>query len=143
MYSSWGCKESDTTEWLSLTHGCIRSLCCYSVAKSCLTLQPHGLQHARPLCPPLSPWVCSNSYPLSWWCYETTSLSASLFSFCLPSFPKSGSFLMTQLFTSGGQSIWASASALNLPVNIQGGFPLGLTSLISWQPKGFFYNAGS
>ena len=138
-----GVAESDTTERLSLTHGCIRSLCCYSAAKSCSTLQPHGLQHARLLCPPLSPWVCFNSCPLSWWYYLTISFSASPFSSCLPSFPTSGSFLMTQLFTSGGQSIWASALASDLPMNIQGGFPLELTSLISWQPKGFFYNAGS
>ena len=75
------------------------------------SLQPHGLQHARLLCPSLSAGVCSNSYPLSQWCYLTISSSATLFSFCLQFFPASGSFLMSRLFASGGQSIGASASA--------------------------------
>ena len=72
--------------------------------------------------------VRSNSWPLSQWCYLTISSSAALFSFCLQSFPASGSLPMSQLFTSGGQSIGASASVL--PMNIQGWFPLGLTDLI-------------
>ena len=110
--------------------------CCCSVTKSCLTLQPHGLQHTRLLCPPLSPRVCSDSCPLSWWCYLTISSSVIPFSSCLQSFPASGSFLMSWLFTSGGQSIGASASASVLPVNIQCWFPLGLTGLISLQSKG-------
>ena len=96
------------------------------------SLQPHGLQHARLLCPSLSPGVCSNSYPLSRWCYLT---SATPF-FCPQSFPASGSFPMNWLFESGGQIIGASASALVLPMNIQSSFPLGLTSLISLQTKG-------
>ena len=75
------------------------------------SLQPHGWQHARLLCPSLSAGVCSNSYPLSQWCYLTISSSATLFSFCLQFFPASGSFLMSRLFASGGQSIGASASA--------------------------------
>ena len=69
------------------------------------------------------PGACSNSCPLSWWCYLTISSSATLFSFCLQSFPESGRFLMGQLFASDGQSIGASASVL--PMNIQGWFPLG------------------
>ena len=73
---------------------------------------------------------------LSWWCYLTISSSTSLFSFCLQSFPASGSFPMSQLFTSGGQNIGASASASVLPMNMQGWFPLGLTGLISFQSKG-------
>ena len=89
----------------------------------------NGLQHTRLLCPVLSPRVCSNSCPLSWWCYLTTSFSVTLFSSCPQSFPASGSFPMSWLFASGGQSIGASASVL--PMNIQGWFPLGLIGLIS------------
>ena len=100
------------------------------------SLWPHGLQHARLLCSPLFPRVCSNSCPLSQWCYLTTSSSVVPFSFCLQSFPASGSFPMSQLFTSDGQSIGASASATVLPMNIQGWFLLGLTVLISLQFKG-------
>ena len=68
--------------------------CCCSVAKSCLTLWPQGQQHARLPRPSLSPRVCSNSCPLSWWCYLTISSFAAPFSFYLLSFPASGSFLM-------------------------------------------------
>ena len=100
------------------------------------SLQPHELQHARLPCPSLSPRVCSNSCPLSQWCYWTISSSAPLFPSCLQSFPASGSFLMSQHFTSGSQGIGASASASVLPMNMQGWFPLGLTSLISLQSKG-------
>ena len=66
-------------------------------------LQPHGLQHTRLPCPSLFPGVCLNSCPLSRWCYLTISSSATLFSFCLQSFPASGSFLMSQFFTLVGQ----------------------------------------
>ena len=99
------------------------------------SLWPHGLWHARPLCPLLSPWVCSNSCPLSQWCYLTISSSAAPFSFCFQSFPASGSFPMSLLFVSGGQSTGASASASVLPMNIQDWFPLGLTGLISLLSK--------
>ena len=95
------------------------------------SLQPHGLQHARLPGPSLSPGVCSNSCPLSWWCHPTISSSATPFSSCLQSFPASGSFPMSWFFASGGQSIGASASASVLPLNIQGWFPLGLTGLVS------------
>ena len=78
--------------------------------------------------------VYSNSCPLSWWCHPTISSSVGPFSSHLQSFPASGSFPMSWLFTSGGQSIGASASVL--PRNIQNGFPLGLTGLISLQCKG-------
>ena len=91
------------------------------------SLRPHGLQHTRFLCPSLSPRVCSNSCPLSWWCYPTISFSITFFSSCPESFPASGSFPVSQLFASGGQSIRASASATVFPKNIQGRFPLGLT----------------
>ena len=97
-----------------------------SVVSDCL--QPHGLQQARLPCPSQSPRVCPNSFPLSWWCYPTISSSVIPFSSCLQSFPASGSFLTSQLFVSGGQSIRASASVL--PMNIQGCFPLGVTGLI-------------
>ena len=98
------------------------------------SLWPHGLQHIRLLCLPLSSRIWSNSCPLTQWCYLTISFSAAPFSFCLQSFPASESFPMSQLFTSGGQSIGASASVL--PMNIQGWFLLGLTGLISLLSKG-------
>ena len=100
------------------------------------SLSPHGLQHARLLCPLLSPGVCSNSYALSQWCYLTISSSATTFSSCCQSFPASGSFPVSQLFASGGQSIRVSASTSVLPMNIQDWFPLGLTGLISLLSKG-------
>ena len=100
------------------------------------SLQPHGLQHTRLSCPSLSPGVCLNSYPLSWWCHPTISSSVTLFSSCPQSFPASWSFLMSWLFASGGQSIGASASPSVLPMNIQGGLPLGLTGWISLLFKG-------
>ena len=96
-------------------------------------LQPHGLQHTRLPCP-VSPRVCPDSWPLIRWCHPTISSSLVPFSSCLQSFPASGSFPMSQFFTSGGQSFGASASVL--PVNIQGWFPLGLTGLISLLSKG-------
>ena len=98
------------------------------------SLQPHGLQHTRIPCPSLSPGICSNSCPLSQWCYLTTSSSATLF-FCLQSYSASGSFPMSWLFATGGQSTGSSASASVLLMNIQGWFPLGLTDLISLQSK--------
>ena len=108
-----------------------------SVTQSCPTLQPHGLQHARLPCPSPSPGVCSNSWPLSRWCHPTTSSSVP-FSSCPQSFPESGSFPVSWLFASGGQSTRTSASAPVFPMNIQGWFPLGLTGLISWLSKGLF-----
>ena len=108
----------------------IQGCCCCSVVQSCLTQRPHGLQHARLPCPSPSPGACSNSCPLSQWCPPTIPSSVIPFSSCLQSFPASGSFLTSQLFTSSGQSIGASASTSVLPMNIQGWFPLGLTGLI-------------
>ena len=86
-------------------------------------------------CPSQSPGACSNSWPRSWWCYVTISSSDVTFSFRLQSFPASGSFPMSWLFSSGGQSIGVSASASVLSMNIQGWFPLELTGLIL-QSKG-------
>ena len=99
----------------------------------CNALKPNGLQRARPPCPSLSPGVCSNSCPFSWWCYLTISSSASFF--CPQCFPASGSFPVSWFFTSGGQSIGTSASASVLSVDIQNWFPLGLTGLISLLSK--------
>ena len=100
------------------------------------SLWPHGLQHARLPCPSPNPGACPNSCPLSQWYHTIISSSIIPFSSCLQSFPASGSFSMSQFFTSGGQSIGASASAALLPMNIQGWFPLVLTGLISLQSKG-------
>ena len=100
------------------------------------SLQPHELQHARPSCPSPTPRVYSNSCPLSRWCHPTISSSVISFSFCLQSFPASGSFQMSQLFTSDGQSIGVSASALVLPMNTQDWSPLGWTGWNSLKFKG-------
>ena len=99
------------------------------------SLQLHGLQHIRLPCPLLSPGVCSNSCALSQWCHPTISSSVIPFS-CPQSFLASGSFPMSRLFASGGQSIGASASLSVLPMNIQGWCPLWLTGLISLLTKG-------
>ena len=96
------------------------------------SLWPHGLQHTRLPCPSPTPGAYSNSCPSSQWCHPTISSSVIPFSSCLQSFPASGSFSMSQFFTSSGQSIRVSASASVLPMNIQDWFPLGLTGLISW-----------
>ena len=100
------------------------------------SLRPHGLQHARPPCPSPTPTVHPNPCPLSQWCHPTISSSVVLFSSCPQSFPASGYFQMSQLFTSGGQSIGVSASTSILPMNIQDWFPLGWTGWISLQSKG-------
>ena len=100
------------------------------------SLWPHGLKHTRLPCPSLSPKVCSNSCRLSRWCHPTISCFVAPFSCCPQSFPASGSFLMSQFFPSGGQSIGASASASVLPMNIQDLFALGWAGWISLLPKG-------
>ena len=107
-----------------------------SVAQLCLTLWPHEPQHARPPCPSPTPGVYPNSCPLSRWCQPTISSSVVPFSSCLQSFPTSGSFPMSQLFSSHGQSIGVSASTSVLPMNTQDWFPLGWTDWISLQSKG-------
>ena len=83
------------------------------------SLQPHVLQHARLLCPSLTPGVHPNPCPLNRWCRPTISSSIVPFSSCPQSFPASGSFPISQLFASGGQNIAVSASASVLPMNIQ------------------------
>ena len=112
-----------------------------SVAQSCPTLRPHGLQHPRPPCPSPTPGV----YPLSRWCHPTILSSVVPFSSCPQSFPASGSFPMSQLFTSGGQSIGVSASTSVLPMNTQDWSPLGWTGwahlrdsdlvILGWSPR--------
>ena len=108
----------------------------YSFAQSCLTL--HDPMDCSMISFPVLHYlsVCSNSCPLNWWYHPTISYSDVPFSSCLQSFPTSGSFPMNGLFTSGGQSIGASASASILPRNIQGWCPLGLTGLICLLSKG-------
>jgi len=83
-------------------------------------------------------WSLLKFSPLSQWCFLTISSSISPFYFWLQSFPASGSFPVSWLFASSGQSIGASASASVLPINIQGWFPFGLTGLISLQSKGLW-----
>ena len=99
----WRCLTFIFVRWLSRL-----SLLCDSVT--------YGLQHTRLLRPPLSPEICSDSCPLSQWCYLTISSSATRFSFCLQSYAASKSFSMSQLLASGGQSIRVSASASVLPL---------------------------
>ena len=94
------------------------------------SLSPYGLQHTRPPCSSPSPRVYSNSCLFSPWCHRTISSSVIPFSFYLQCFPASGSFQMSQFFTSGGLSIDVSASTSVLPMNIQDRYPLGLTFLI-------------
>ena len=123
---------SKSTSLSSLYYTASPHCCCCSVMFN--SLWPHGLQHTRLPCPSLSPWVCSNSCPLSQWCHPTITPSLISFSSYLQSFPASRSFPMSWHIASGGQSIGALASVL--PMNIHGWFPLGLTSLISLLSKG-------
>ena len=95
------------------------------------SLRSHGLQHARPPCPSPTPGIYSNPCPLSRWCHPTISSSVVPFSSRLQSFPVSGSFQMSQFFTSCGQSIRVAASTSVLSMNIQDWFPLGWTGWIS------------
>ena len=117
---------------------CLRILPPHSVQSlsQSSTLWPHGLQHARLPCPSPTLGAYSNSCPLSRWCHQTISSSVIPFSSHLQSFPASGSFQMSQLFTSGGQSNGVSASPSVLPMNIQDWFPLGLTGWISLLSRG-------
>ena len=106
----------------------------FSCSVPSASLWSHWLQHARLPCPSLTPGACSNSCPSSRWYHPTILSFFSLFS-CLQALPASGSFPMSQFFTSGGQSIGYSASASVLPMNIQDWLPLGLTGLISLLSK--------
>ena len=99
------------------------------------SLQPRELQHARPPCLSSTPGAYPNSCPLSQWCHLTISCSVIPFSSCSQSFPESGSFQMSQLSASGGQSIGVSARSV-FPMNTQEWSPLGWTAHISLQSKG-------
>ena len=100
------------------------------------SLWPHEPQHTRPPCTSPTPGVRPNPCPLNLWCHPTISSSVITFSSCLLSFPASGSFQMSQLFTSGCQRIGVSASTSVLPMNTQDWFPLEWTGWISLQSKG-------
>ena len=100
------------------------------------SLRPHEPQHTRPPCPSLTPGVYPNPCPLSQWYHPAISSSVVLISSHPQSFPASGSFPMSQLFSSGGQTIGVSASTLVLPMNIQDSSPLGWTGWISLQSNG-------
>ena len=129
------CKLPDGRDCLrSCSHGRGHAQFSQSVVSD--SLWPHGLHHATPPCPLPTPRAYSNSWPLNQWCHPTISSSVIPFSSCLQSFPASGSFQISQLFTSGGQSIGVSASASVLPTNIQDWFPVGWTGWISLQSKG-------
>ena len=117
MFSSWGSTSQLVFSSVRFTRSVVSD-----------SLRSHESQHARPPCPPPTPGVHSDSRPSSQWCHPAISSSVIPFS-CLPSFPASGSFQMSQLFVSGGQSIGVSASTSVLSMNIQDWFPLGLTGL--------------
>ena len=117
---------------------CISSVQSLSRVHSVMSssLRPHGPQHARPPYPTTTPRIYPNSCPLTRWCHPTISSSVIPFSSCPQSFPASGSFQISQLFESGGQSIGVSASTSVLPMNTQDWSPLGWTGWISLQSKG-------
>ena len=122
---------------------CLTCFCLLSISSvqfSCSVvsdfLWPHELQHTRSPCPTSTLEAHPDSCPLSWWCHPTISSSLVPFSSCPQSFPASGSFQMSQLFASGGQSTGVPASASVLPMNIQDWSPLGWTSWISLKSKG-------
>ena len=112
--------------------GSLLRVCSGTVQFSCSvvsdSLRCHGLLHTRLPCPSPTPGVCPNPCPSSRWCHPTISSSVIPFSSCLQSFPASGSFPMSQVFTSGGQSTGVSASVL--PTHIQDWFPSGWTGWI-------------
>ena len=130
-------------ECLKSIHMCVYMCVCVCVYVSVQfshsvmsdSLWPHELQHTRPRCPSPTPAIHPNPCPLSRWCHPTISSSVVPFS-CLQSFPASGAFQISQLFTSGGQSIGVSASTSVLPMNTQDWSPLGWTGWISLQSKG-------
>ena len=116
----------------------VQVFCLVQFSRSVMSdsLRPHGLQHTRPPCPSPTPRVHPNPCPLSQWCHPTVSSSVAPFSSCPQSFPASGSFPLSQLFASGGQSIGVSASTSVLPMNTQDWSPLGWNGWISLQSKG-------
>ena len=129
----YSCSTWSSYSWLNHENTCSIQFSCSVVSDS---LWPHESQHARPPCPSPTPWVHPNSCALSWWCHPAISSSAIFFSSCPQCLPASGSFPMSQLFASGGQSIGVSASTSVLPVNTQDWSPLEWTGWISLQSKG-------
>ena len=128
LSSSSNCLKTKLMSTMANIHTIKTSTVQFSHSVMSDSLWPHGLQHARLSCPSPTPGACSNSCPLSRWCHPTISSSAVSFSSCPQSLSASGSFQMSQLFT--------SASASVLPMNIQDWFPLGWTGWISLQSKG-------
>ena len=127
---------SDTPLFLLISAPLVFSSIQFSHSVMSDSLRPHDPQHTRPPCPSPTPGVHPNPCPLCQWCHPTISSSVIPFSSCPQSFPASGSFQMSQLFASDGQSIRVSASASVLPMNTQDWFPLGWTGWISLQSKG-------
>ena len=134
--SDFGAPKNSQPLFLHIMHTLLHpSISVFSYWVMSEFLRPHELHYTRLPCLSPSPAACSNSCPLGWWYHPTISSSVIPFSFCLLSFPASGSLLMSRLL-SGDQSFGASASASVLSVNIQGWFPLELTGLITLQSKG-------
>ena len=133
---SWPQKKHIHTCTNTHTHTHSHSSVQFSLSVMTNSLWPHELQHTRPPCPSPTARVYPNPCPLSRWCHPTISFSVVLLSSCPQSFPASGSFQMSQLFESGGQSIGVSASTSVLPVNTQDWSPLGWTGWITLQSKG-------
>ena len=129
-------KISAVFSFLSLTDELVTLEVQFSRSVVSDSLWPHEPQHTRPPCPSPTPRVQPNPCPSSRWCHPTISSSVIPFSSCPQSFPASGSFPMSQFFTSGGQSIGASASTSVLPMNTQDWSPLEWTGWISLQSKG-------
>ena len=129
------CVQLLATPWITAHEASLSSV---QFSRSIVSdsLWPHELQHARPPCPSPTSRVHPNSCPSSQWCHPAISSSVVPFSSCPQSFPASGSFPMSQLFTWGGQSIGVSASASVLPMNTQGWSPSGWIGWISLQSKG-------
>ena len=121
-----------------LTYIYARCICSVQFSRSAVSdsLWTHESQHTRPPCPSPTLWVYPNSCHLSRWCHPTISSSVVPFSSCPQSFPASGSFQISQLCASGGQSIGVSASTSVPPMNTQDWSPLGWTGWISLQSKG-------
>ena len=131
-------KKSTHSSLYHFLHCLIPSFSSVQFSRSVVSnsLRPHESQHSRPPCPSPTPRIYSNSCPLSRWCHPAISSSVIPFSSCPQSLPESGSFPMSQLFSSGGQSIGISASASVLPMNTQDWSPLGWTGWISLRSKG-------
>ena len=128
--------DSEELQCLSVDSSFLFSSVQFSCSVMSNSLQAHEPQHTRPPCPSPTPGVYPNPCPLSRWCHLTIYSSVTPFCSCPQSFPASGSFQMSQLFTSGGQSTGVSASTSVLPINTQDWSPLGWTGWISSQSRG-------